>query len=95
MASSTARNCFKSSSRRVVFFELADDEFDLLELFAASIDLPSMGGGERFFDASAAIEIRRDWCELEVCGNTGKMCVTGIEITFFVTRFSFADDFIT
>lgn len=37
----------------MVFFELADDEFDLLELFAASADLPSFGGVERFFDASA------------------------------------------
>lgn len=54
MASSTARNCLRSSSRRVVFFELAEDEFDLLELFPASIDFPSFGGGERFFDASAA-----------------------------------------
>lgn len=54
MASSTARNCLRSSSRRVVFFEFADDEFDLLELLPASTNLPSIGGGERFFDASAA-----------------------------------------
>lgn len=59
MASSTARNCLRSSSRRVVFFEFANDEFDLLELFPASTDLPSIGGGERFFEASANKKFKR------------------------------------
>lgn len=67
MASSTARNCFSSSSRRVDFFALAaddddDDEFALLELLAAlSAALPLLGprsddaGGDRFLAAASTI----------------------------------------
>lgn len=57
MASSTARNCLSNSSRRVVFFEEAD-EFGWLELFddAAGALASDASGGERFFGASAEIK---------------------------------------
>lgn len=64
IASSTARNCFSSSSRRVDFFALAadddeDDEFVLLELFAAlslaPLLAPDDAGGERFLAAASTI----------------------------------------
>lgn len=57
MASSTARNCFSNSSRRVVFFEEAlADGFGWLALLAdaAGALASDASGGERFFGASAA-----------------------------------------
>lgn len=61
IASSTARNCFRSSSRRVDFFAFAaddddDDEFALVELFALSaapLFVPDDAGGERFLAAAS------------------------------------------
>lgn len=64
IASSTARNCFSSSSRLVDFFAFAadeddDDEFALLELFAifsaAPLFVPDDAGGERFLAAASTI----------------------------------------
>lgn len=61
IASSTARSCFKSSSRRVDFFALFaddDDELDLLELFvafSAEVLLLDAAGGDRFFVAASTI----------------------------------------
>lgn len=60
IASSTARSCFKSSSRRVVFFEFADDEDwvcaveldDGGKFTADDDDLLSTWAGDRFFSAS-------------------------------------------
>lgn len=61
IASSTARSCFNSSSRRVDFFALFaddDDELDLLELFvafSAEALLLDAAGGDRFFVAASTI----------------------------------------
>lgn len=55
IASSTARNCFRSSSRRVDFDD-DDDEFALAELFALSaapLFVPDDAGGERFLAAAS------------------------------------------
>lgn len=60
IASSTARNCFSSSSRRVDFFAFADDddEFDF-ELFvvlsAPALLDPDCAGGDRFLAAASTI----------------------------------------
>lgn len=61
IASSTARSCFNSSSRRVDFLAFVaddDDELDLLELFVAlsAADLLlDVAGGDRFFVADSTI----------------------------------------
>lgn len=64
IASSTARSCFSSSSRRVDFFAFTaddddDDEFVLPELFAifsaATLLVPDDVGGERFLAAASTV----------------------------------------
>lgn len=65
IASSTARNCFSSSSRRVDFFAFAaddddDEEFAFVELFALSgapLSFPDVAGGERFLAAASTAVI--------------------------------------
>lgn len=55
IASSTALSCFSSSSRRVLFFELADEPV-----------LPSLSAGDRFFEPASASGAVREWSERDL-----------------------------